>query len=220
LDRAGKGLKQIIDISLTITPDIPVWPGNAKVELKRVRKIEEGANSNDSELKMGVHVGTHVDSPFHFLPGEKSVESLALEVLIGPAIIVEIPESCDVINAVNIKKAGFKPGTLRIIFKTRNSIFWCQQLPDFQTDFVGLSSDGAEYLVEQGVKLVGIDYLSIAPYKNSKPTHEILLKAGVVILEGANLCHVEPGPCELICLPLKLGGSDGSPARAVIIIDA
>lgn len=212
-------MKKPIDISLTISPDIPVWPGNAKVELKRVRKIEEGANSNDSELKMGVHVGTHVDSPFHFLPGEKSVESLDLDVLIGPAVILEMPESCGLIKADDIKKAGFISGTQRILFKTRNSHFWVQNLLDFQTEFVGLSADGAEYLVEQGVKLVGIDYLSVAPFKNSKPTHETLLKAGVVILEGVSLGHVDPGPCDLVCLPLKLGGSDGSPARAVIIKD-
>lgn len=210
-------MKEIIDISLTITPDIPVWPGNEKVELLRVQKIEEGANSNNSDLKMGVHVGTHVDSPFHFLPGGKSVESLALDILMGPAVIIGVGESCDLITAAEIKKAGYVPGTLRVLFKTRNSHFWTRQLSDFQTGFVGLDAGGAQYLVDNGVRLVGIDYFSVAPYKNSKPTHETLLKAGVIILEGIDLSHIEPGPCELICLPLKLGGADGSPARAVII---
>jgi arylformamidase len=153
----------------------------------------------------------------YFLPGEKSVESLALDILMGPAVILGIGESCDLITVEEIKNAGYVPGTLRVLFKTRNSHFWNRQLSDFQTGFVGLDAGGAKYLVENGVRLVGIDYLSIAPYKNSKPTHETLLKAGVIILEGIDLSHVEPGPCELICLPLKLGGADGSPARAVII---
>ena len=212
-------MSQIIDISLTVSPVIPVWPGSSKVELYRVKKIEEGSNSNDSELKMGVHVGTHVDSPFHFLTGEKSVEFLDLEILIGKTSVIELPNSCELINRVDIENAGFITGTKRLLLKTRNSQLWKQNAAEFHTSFVGLGVNGAEFLVEQGVKLVGIDYLSIAPFKNSRPTHEVLLKAGIIILEGIDLNNVEAGIFQLVCLPLKLGGSDGSPARAVLIAE-
>jgi arylformamidase len=212
-------MRKIYDITLTVTPGMVVWPGDPKVKLERVRKIEDGANSNVSEVAMSVHTGTHMDAPVHFLPGEKSIDTLPLDVLIGPAQVVQLPESCDLINSDVLAKADLDNGVERVLFKTRNSSFWLNhdQAMVFQTGFVGISKDGAEFLVKHGVRLVGIDYLSISPYKNSRPTHEVLLKANMVILEGANLADVPAGHYQLICLPLKLGGSDGSPARAVLI---
>lgn len=212
-------MKKIFDITLTITPGMPVWPGDPGLTLERASKIEDGANANVSHLDMGVHTGTHVDAPYHFFNHGKSIETLPLDVLIGTVQVVELPDSCDVINSEVIKTAGIQTRLERVLFKTRNSHIWEKNLTEFQTNFVGINEDGAQYLVDSGIRFVGIDYLSIAPYKHSRPTHEILLKSNVVILEGANLSGVPAGDYELICLPIKLGGSDGAPARVVLIAE-
>ncbi len=208
---------RIHDISLTVTPSLPTWPGDPKVELERVEKIEDGANANVSRLSAGVHTGTHVDAPFHFLSDGTAVDTLPLEVLFGAVQVVELSDQVDLITADVIQSAGLIHGVERVLFKTRNSKFWARGETEFQTGFVAISADGAEYLVKQRIKLVGIDYLSIAPYKNSRPTHQILLKAKIVVIEGLNLSEIKPGVYQLACLPLKLGGSDGAPARTVLI---
>jgi len=212
------GLK-IYDITLTIKPSMPVWPGDPKVVLERVSKIEEGANANVSRITMSVHTGTHMDAPVHFLPGGKSIETLPLDLLIGPAQVVQLPDDIDTINAGVLENAAIAKGVERLLIKTRNSAYWKKPDDAFQTGFLGVEADGAAYLVKRGVKLVGIDYLSIAPYKKSRPTHEALLKVEMVILEGVNLSEVPAGFYQLICLPLKLSGSDGSPSRAVLIAE-
>jgi len=205
------------DITLTIKPSMPVWPGDPQVNLERVSKIEEGANANVSKLSLSVHTGTHMDAPYHFLPEGKSIDTLPLDILIGPAQVVQLPDEVETITAAVLEKAGIGEGVERLLIKTRNSAYWTNPDDSFKTGFVAVEADGAAYLVKRGIKLVGIDYLSIAPYKRSRPTHEILLKASMVILEGANLAAVPAGFYQLICLPMKLGGSDGSPARAVLI---
>jgi arylformamidase len=208
---------KIYDISLTLTPGLVTWPGDPPTQLERFKKLESGANNNASELKMSAHSGTHVDAPYHFLADGISVEALPLDVLIGEAQVVQLPDSCELVTAGVLKQAGLISGMQRLLLRTHNSIQWSQNQTDFQTNFVGISPDGAEYLVEQGVKLVGVDYLSVAPYKKSRPTHEILLRAGVIALEGIQLQAVPAGEYQLVCLPLKLGGADGAPARAVLI---
>lgn len=208
---------KIYDISVTITSDLPTWPGDPTVSLGRMSKIEDGANANVSRLDFGVHTGTHVDAPYHFLQGGSTIETLPLDALIGPAQVVELPDSVDVIDAAVLRGAGLVPGVQRVLFKTRNSTFWAMRPAVFHTDFVGISEDGARHLVALGVRFVGIDYLSIAPYKKSRPTHEALLGAEMVILEGADLSGVPAGMYTLYCLPLKLGGSDGAPARTVLV---
>lgn len=209
----------IDDISVTITNQLPTWPGDPNVELGRVSKIEEGANANVSQICMGVHTGTHVDAPFHFLPGGSTVESMPLDVLVGPVLVVRIPDEVEVINSEALKQAHIPANTERLLFKTRNSAFWAEKEQHFHTDFIGIDQDGADYLVNLGIKLVGIDYLSISPYHHSRPTHEALLSAKMVIIEGLNLARIEPGSYTLYCLPLKLGGSDGAPARAILVSD-
>lgn len=208
---------KIHDISVTITPQLPTWPGDPSVELDRVSKLEEGANANVSQMKLGVHTGTHVDAPYHFLEDGTSVETLPLDVLIGAVQVVELADTVEVITADVLQKAPIIPGVSRILFKTRNSQIWARDEAAFQTDFVGISADGADHLVKQGIRLVGIDYLSIAPYKNSRPTHQILLKSKIVIIEGLDLSKIKAGVYQLVCLPLKLGGADGAPARVVLI---
>lgn len=207
----------IYDITIPITPSMPVWPGDPQVVLERVASIDAGAHANVSHLKTGVHAGTHVDAPHHFLNDHRTVESLPLEVLTGPAWVVQIPDERTVVTAADLESAAIPAGVDRLLLKTRNSAFWRSGQNDFRPDFVGVAADGAEWLVGRGVRLVGVDYLSVAPYKQSGPTHEILLRAGVVIVEGVDLSAVPPGRYNLYCLPLKLVGSDGAPARAILI---
>jgi arylformamidase len=204
------------DISVTISPDLPTWPGDPGVDVRRVEKIEDGSNANVSRMDMGVHTGTHVDAPFHFLEEGVTIEQLNLSLLTGRAYVLHLPE-VDVITAEVLEKAQIPPRTRRVLFRTRNSNYWSTKQSAFQEDFVGLSVDGAEYLVRRGVKLVGMDYLSIAPFKESRPTHEKLLEAGVVIVEGLDLSEVSQGRYTLYCLPLKIANSDGAPARAILI---
>ena len=208
---------KIYDISLPISPEMPVWPGDPPVVLEKVSSMDAGAHDNVSRLECSVHTGTHVDAPHHFLNDHRTVEALSLEVLTGPAQVIQIPEDVGLITAVILEKAAVPSGTLRLLLRTRNSLFWEHDELEFARDFVGISLDGAEWLVQTGVKLVGIDYLSVAPYGQSTPPHLALLKPGIVILEGLDLSAVSPGIYDLYCLPLKLVGSDGAPARAILI---
>jgi arylformamidase len=205
------------DITLPISSDIPVWLGDPPVVLEQVSSMDAGAHDNVSRLECSVHTGTHVDAPHHFLNDHRTVETLSLDVLIGPAQVIQIPEEVDLITADILEKATVPSGTLRLLLKTRNSRLWERCEKEFDKDFVAISVDGAEWLVRTGLKLVGIDYLSIAPYKQSLPTHQVLLKPGIVILEGVDLSAVTAGIYYLYCLPLKLVGSDGAPARAILI---
>jgi len=204
------------DISLPISPELPVWPGDPPFARRYISEIAAGGNTNTSFIEMGAHMGTHVDAPDHFLGNGRTIEALPLNILCGRAYVLHVPEA-DVISASILREAEIPPRTRRILFKTKNSNFWANGQFSFQTHFVALSLDAAEYLVERSVKLVGIDYLSIAPYKNSRPTHQTLLKAGIVILEGLDLSSVTQGRYSLYCLPLKLAGSDGAPARAMLV---
>jgi arylformamidase len=116
-----------------------------------------------------------------------------------------------------LEAANLPAGITRLLFRTRNSDYWARGINEFQTSFVAVPLDGAEWLVQRGIKLVGVDYLSVSPYKNSRPTHEALLKAGTVIVEGLDLSKVQQGFYDLYCLPLKIAGSDGAPARAILV---
>ena len=210
---------EIIDISLTVRSGMVVWPGDPQVKLERVSKIEDGAHANVSSLQMSVHTGTHLDAPFHFVAGAKTIETLPLNVLIGPVQVVELADDVDLITAEVISDAGIEAGTTRVLFKTRNSAYWLKPVQTFEKDFVAVSPDGAQALVSMGIRLVGIDYLSIAPFDDGVPTHQVLLRNEMVVLEGVNLNGVPAGNYSLICLPPKLGGSDGSPARALLLKD-
>lgn len=208
---------KIHDVSLTIRPGMTVWPGDPKVELYRQEKIEDGANANVSFMGIGVHTGTHVDAPYHFLQDGKTVETLPLDVLVGKVLVVELDDNINEINWEVIEPLTHTHGVERILFKTRNSRYWLESGSEFQENFVGITVDGAQSLVEMGVRLVGIDYLSIAPFKKSRPTHEVLLKSNIVLIEGLDLFNVSPGEYTLYCLPLKLLNTDGAPARVILI---
>ena len=204
------------DITLTISPDMIVWPGDPSVNMKRLSSIASGDNANVSQISMSCHTGTHVDAPDHFLNNGKTVESLSLDLLIGRAYVLHLPD-VNLITASVLMNADIPPRTRRLLFKTRNSDFWANGNKEFQTDFVGISVDAAELLVDRNVKVVGIDYLSIAPFKQGKPVHTILLDAGMVVIEGLDLSRVSQGRYTLHCLPLKLGGADGAPTRAILV---
>ena len=207
----------IYDISLTISPSLPVWPGDPPVKMPLTESMETGAEYNLTRLDISAHTGTHVDAPHHFLNDGRTVESLALDVLTGPCYVVQLPDDVDEISAEVLERIPLAAGTTRILFGTRNSKFWAQGETRFQEDFVAISEDGAEWLVERGIKLVGVDYLSVAPYSDSVPTHRVLLQAGIIALEGLNLAQVPRGFYDLYCLPLKLAGADGAPARAILV---
>ena len=207
---------KIYDISLPISPTLPVWPGDPAVVLEKVSSMDAGAHDNVSRLACGVHVGTHVDAPHHFLNDHRTVESLALDTLVGPAQVVQIPPDVKVVNAEALEKAALPVGTERLLLKTSNSLLWERGENAFFPDFVAISEDGADWLVRYGIKLVGIDYLSVAPFHQSIPTHRALLSAGIIIVEGLDLSAIVPGSYNLTCLPLKLVGSDGAPARVIL----
>jgi arylformamidase len=204
------------DITLTITPDMIVWPGDPKVSIQRTSNMDSGDNANVSQISMSCHTGTHVDAPHHFLNNGKTVEDLSLDLLVGRAYVLYLPE-VNQITASVLRYAEIPPRTRRLLFKTRNSELWKNGQHEFKSDFVALSLDAAEWLVDRNVRLVGIDYLSIAPYNLGTPVHTILLNAGVVVIEGLDLSKVSPGRYTLHCLPLKLGGADGAPTRCVLV---
>jgi len=206
---------RIYDVTVGISPQLPVWPGDPPVQLERMEAIASGANANVSRLACGVHTGTHVDAPLHFIDGAPGVESLPLKLLTGRAYVVNLP-SAKVIDEATLEAAGLPPRTRRVLFRTHNSELWSKEKA-FQTNFVAVDVSGARWLVKKGVQLVGVDYLSVAPYGQSKETHRVLLEAGVVVIEGLDLSGVTHGRYSLYCLPLKLMGSDGAPARVILV---
>ena len=204
----------IFDISIGIDESLPLWPGDPELRLRWAANIEQGDSVNLTELSMSIHTGTHIDAPLHFLPKGKPIDSLSLNFFVGEAQVIAIPPDVNLIT-VDILQDVCEINTARILFKTKNSQLW--ETSKFQQDYVALEASAAQWLVDQGVQLVGIDYLSIAPFKDPAPTHEILLSNDVVIIESLDLRLVKPGIYTLICLPLKLVGREAAPARAILL---
>jgi len=206
---------KIVDISLPVSADIPVWPGSTGFALTWVDRIDKGHECNNSRITCDTHIGTHVDAPFHFVANGRTVDQLALELLIGPCQVVYLPGLKN-ISAETLASLRLAPHTRRLLLKTDNSNFWVAKEPKFQENYACLTESGARWIVQHGISLVGIDYLSIGSYRNGVKTHLVLLEANVVVLEGLNLSEADAGDYELICLPLKLAGAEGAPARAVL----
>lgn len=203
----------LYDISVPIRQGMPVWPGDPKVRVRKALALARGDPANVSALSLGAHTGTHVDAPSHFLADGVSVDRIPLELCVGPARVVEVPAP------VAIGPADLAPlpvrGCARLLLKTRNSALW--QREGFQEDFVYVTEEGAFFLVGAGVRLLGVDYLSVEGYGvEGAPAHLALLRAGAFLLEGLDLSAVPPGDYELLCLPLRLVGADGAPARALL----
>jgi arylformamidase len=206
----------IHDISLPISETLVVWPGDPAVHITQPSHLDKGDKATVSRLDMGAHTGTHVDAPCHFIRGGLDIDSLDLNTLVGPALVIEAPPNGN-LSADLLKGLAISPGTKRVLFRTRNSELWSREERSFSKDFVGITADGAQWLVDFGVRLVGVDYLSVAPFGQSGPTHQTLLQAGVIIVEGLNLSEIRAGTYTLVCLPLRLVGIDGSPARSILI---
>ncbi len=210
--------RRIYDISVAVSPTLPIWPGDPGVELERVSDMDAGAHVNVSRLSLGVHTGTHLDAPVHFVPDGAAVETLDLNILVGPALVVHLPDA-EAIDAPLLESLDLPPGTERVLFRTRNSDLWARGETAFHEDYVAVTAAGARWLVAHGVRLVGVDYLSVAPFSQTLEPHVVLLRAGVIPVEGLNLSGIEPGEYQLVCLPLKLAGSDGAPVRAILIAE-
>jgi arylformamidase len=209
---------QIIDVSVAIGHATPTYPGDPGIRFEQWTALDKGDAANVTMLHFGAHTATHVDAPAHFIAGASRVDTMALDALIGLATVIEIPTDVIAIEPEHLPLESLR-GVTRVLFKTRNSDFWSDTSGGFRTDFTYLSPAGAQALVDAGVRLVGIDYLSVEKYNSTDfQTHTILLERGVVIIEGLNLSSVAPGEYELMCLPLKLadGTGDGAPARAVL----
>jgi arylformamidase len=202
-----------IDISMSLHETIVHWPGDPPFEKMMVEEIDKGSLANVSKLTLGSHTGTHVDAPLHYLPNGQDISILSLDSLVGPARVIEIMDPGS-IEVEELKAKQIQPGE-RLLFKTRNSIA-LRNKTTFTENFVALSSRAAEYLVRQGIKTVGIDYLSIGPYQNGEIVHRILLEHNIGIIEGLDLAQVKAGPYFLVCLPLKIMSGDGAPARAIV----
>lgn len=211
---------QIYDITLPIRSDMPVWPGDPKPTLRQLSSIKKGEESNVTQIRMSVHTGTHIDAPKHFIDTGKPVDQIPLEKLIGPVLVLAIDNTVDKISADIIQshpQADQLKHVDKILFKTRNSEFWHCDPPVFHQDYVAIDASGAEYLVENKIELVGVDYLSIAPYEETSEPHQILLSKEVVLLEGIDLSQVPEGLYEIFCLPLNIFGSEGAPARVILL---
>jgi arylformamidase len=197
----------MFDISVPLREGMVTYPGDPVVKMERTASIAGGDKVNLTRMDFGLHSGTHVDAPAHFIEGASGVDSVPLESLVGPCVVVEAPD-------LSRESVALAPeGAKRVLFKTPNSELWAQD--EFAEVFARLDGEAAALLVERGVRLVGVDYLSVG----DEAAHHALLEAGVVPVEGLDLRGVEPGSYQLICLPLRVVGADGAPARAILIRD-
>ena len=205
----------LIDVTVALRPGrVPLYPGDTELAVERVQALGRGDPANVSRLECSVHCGTHVDAPVHFIEGAGGVETVPLEALIGPAWVVDAAGAPGHLDAAVVEALDIPRDAERVLFRTRNSALW--DAPRFSEDFVAITEEGARALVERGLRLVGIDYLSVAPYDDPAPTHVALLGAGVAVVESLDLRRAPPGRYHLTCLPALLVGSDGAPARAVL----
>jgi arylformamidase len=204
-----------IDVTVPLRPGMPSYEGDPPLILERVTSLAQGGVCNLGRLAFGLHSGTHIDAPLHFIDGAPGVESTPLQALLGEAWVVDAMPVAGHIDAPALRKLDIPEGCDRVLFKTTNSRLW--ERDAFSRDYVALTESAARELVRRGVRLVGIDYLSIAPFDDPAPTHLALLEAGVVILEGLDLRRAAAGPYRLLCLPLLVEGADGAPARTLLL---
>jgi arylformamidase len=204
---------KLIDVSVPLDARLPTYPNNTPFTLEPIKRIGRGDSSNVSTLHMSAHAGTHVDSPRHFFDEGPGIEGLPLDLLIGRTRVVEVTARTGIaqedLSGLDLSE------DLRLLIKTHNSRLWGS--PEFHTDYIGLTESGARYLVERGIKVLGVDYLSVEQFRNpGAPAHHILLGGGTIVIEGLNLLEVEPGVYDMYCLPLRIVGADGAPARVVL----
>jgi arylformamidase len=210
---------RIFDISVPISEEIPVWPGDPRVTLRQLSSIKAGDHANVSQIRMSVHTGTHIDAPKHFIDSGNTIDQIPLEKLTGGVLVMDLGTeithiSKDVLmthpQIEQLMKAS------KVLFKTRNSSLWKTHPRTFQEDYVGIDSSGADFLSTMDLHLVGVDYLSIAPFNETLEPHQTLLGKDIVLLEGIDLSEVSGGIYKLYCLPLNIKGCEGSPARVIL----
>lgn len=203
-----------LDVSIPLSSAMPHYPGDPVPEIKRVQALEEGAEANVTHLSLSAHAGTHVDAPVHFFSGREGIDELPLDATMGRARVVHVPGDGQV-RAEALRVHDPRPGE-KLLLRTRNSDRRWWELP-FQESFIGLTREAADFLAERRVGCVGVDYLSVAGFHEDSPAvHRTLLDAGIWIIEGLYLGEAAPGDYELVCLPLRVAGSDGAPARALL----
>jgi arylformamidase len=211
------GTKEMWDVSMPVRDGGLVYPNNPPVSITPIQRIARGDGANVSRIDMGSHTGTHVDAPLHFVEGAAGVDALSLDVLLGPARLIAFGDDVLSIGEAELRRHDLT-GVTRLLLRTRNSAWLASGSTEFHRDFTHVAPDGAEYLVKLGVRLVGVDYLSVEKFRSpDHRTHRTLLENAVVIVEGLVLTEPPPGDYRLVCLPMLLEGLDGAPARAVLI---
>ena len=210
-------MARLIDISLPIGAQLLTWPGDPGVEVRPSKRIARGDPANVSELRIGTHTGTHVDPPVHFVEGTDAIVRVPPDVLFGEAVVADLT-GAHAIGPEELEGLLLPEGTERLLCKTRNSELWTRLPVEFPDDYVAVTPGGARWIVERGLSLVGVDFLSVeAKGAEGHPVHTTLLKEGVIIVEGLDLSRVEPGAYTLACLPLRIADGDGGPARALLV---
>lgn len=204
---------KLIDVSVPLDANLPTYPGNTPFSLEATKRIANGDSSNVSAVHMSLHSGTHVDAPRHFFDNAPGADVLPLEMLIGRTRVIEVTSrkgiGPDELSAINLSE------DVRLLIKTHNSRLWGS--PEFRQEYVGVTEAGARHLIDHGIKVLGVDYLSVEEFRTpGAPAHHVLLGGGTIVIEGLNLRDVEPGVYEMYCLPLRLVGADGAPARVVL----
>jgi arylformamidase len=203
----------LYDVTLPLCEGMMVFPGDPPFTMSPAFRTTRGDDFNLSVFTMNTHTGTHIDPPAHYLDGGPTVDLISPEVLIGPGMVLDLRGKAR-IDRKALESFG-PPDYTRVFFKTDNGPRLLE--PEFYEDYVHLTEDGSAFLIDVGVRMVGIDYLSIESFDSpGAPVHRALLKAGIVVVEGLNLMDVPPGPCRIYCLPLKILGGDGAPARVII----
>jgi arylformamidase len=205
--------RRIYDISMSIREGMVTWPGEEFVKVERIRSMANGDRLNLTRLEMGAHTGTHIDAPFHFVDGGAGVETISPSMLVGPALVIEMREVRE-IGRDDLEAAGISEGITRVLLKTDNVELIKKE--QFDESFSHIKPDGARYLVDRGIKVLGVDYLSVAEYGKGEEVHRTLLTEGTVVIEGLDMRGVPPGIYQMVALPLKISGADGAPARVVL----
>ncbi len=209
--------RRIWDVALRVRTGGLVYPNNPPISITPVQSIAAGNTANVSRIDLGSHTGTHVDAPLHFMDGGAGVDELPLDVLIGPARLISFGDDVLAVGEAELRRHDLE-GVTRLLIRTRNSAWLASGSTEFHPDFTHVAPDGAAYLVSLGVRLVGVDYLSVEQFRSPHHrTHKTLLSNAVVIVEGMVLSEPPPGDYELYCLPMLMAGLDGAPARAVLV---